>query len=110
SISIFYTYVASLTRLSFLSLLDALPIYRRGRPVRRGQQWGQMPRAGQRHPAVRRVQHCVPDRGHPAGLEVEDVAAEPGQRVGRRSEEHTSELQSRENLVCRLLLAKNKSP
>src|SRR5690606_41927664 len=29
-------------------------------------------------------------------------------RVERRSEEHTSELQSRENLVCRLLLEKNK--
>src|SRR5690606_41260755 len=28
----------------------------------------------------------------------------------RRSEEHTSELQSRENLVCRLLLEKKKSP
>src|SRR5207302_11462678 len=28
--------------------------------------------------------------------------------VGRRSEEHTSELQSRENLVCRLLLEKKK--
>src|SRR5690606_6696191 len=27
---------------------------------------------------------------------------------GRRSEEHTSELQSRENLVCRLLLEKKK--
>src|SRR5690606_41040816 len=27
-----------------------------------------------------------------------------------RSEEHTSELQSRENLVCRLLLEKKKSP
>src|SRR5690606_40607394 len=27
-------------------------------------------------------------------------------RQGRRSEEHTSELQSRENLVCRLLLEK----
>src|SRR5690606_41184484 len=27
---------------------------------------------------------------------------------GRRSEEHTSELQSRENLVCRLLLEKQK--
>src|SRR6266511_2163258 len=27
-------------------------------------------------------------------------------RVGIRSEEHTSELQSRENLVCRLLLEK----
>src|SRR5690606_41451519 len=37
-----------------------------------------------------------------------------GQKVGRgqpgrtRSEEHTSELQSRENLVCRLLLEKKK--
>src|SRR5207302_2665650 len=29
-------------------------------------------------------------------------------RERRRSEEHTSELQSRENLVCRLLLEKNK--
>src|SRR5690606_41899056 len=28
--------------------------------------------------------------------------------LGRRSEEHTSELQSRENLVCRLLLEKKK--
>src|SRR5690606_40956751 len=28
--------------------------------------------------------------------------------VGIRSEEHTSELQSRENLVCRLLLEKKK--
>src|SRR5690606_18746015 len=27
-----------------------------------------------------------------------------------RSEEHTSELQSRENLVCRLLLEKKKTP
>src|SRR5690606_39570716 len=29
-------------------------------------------------------------------------------RLGVRSEEHTSELQSRENLVCRLLLEKKK--
>src|SRR6266511_6412434 len=29
-------------------------------------------------------------------------------RTGTRSEEHTSELQSRENLVCRLLLEKKK--
>src|SRR5690606_41582042 len=28
--------------------------------------------------------------------------------IGSRSEEHTSELQSRENLVCRLLLEKKK--
>src|SRR5690349_22727040 len=30
------------------------------------------------------------------------------QRVGDRSEEHTSELQSRRDLVCRLLLEKKK--
>src|SRR3712207_8341579 len=30
-------------------------------------------------------------------------------RVGLRSEEHTSELQSRQYLVCRLLLEKNKN-
>src|SRR2546427_3415517 len=30
------------------------------------------------------------------------------QRVGERSEEHTSELQSQSNLVCRLLLEKKK--
>src|SRR5215475_15291680 len=32
-----------------------------------------------------------------------------GVRVLPRSEEHTSELQSRENLVCRLLLEKKKN-
>src|SRR5690625_6648654 len=31
-----------------------------------------------------------------------------GRNVWRRSEEHTSELQSRGHLVCRLLLEKNK--
>src|SRR5690606_40854825 len=31
-------------------------------------------------------------------------------RSSGRSEEHTSELQSRENLVCRLLLEKKKNP
>src|SRR6266511_6494921 len=40
--------------------------------------------------------HCSPDRKLPAAPDV------------RRSEEHTSELQSRENLVCRLLLEKKK--
>src|SRR5690606_41758236 len=33
----------------------------------------------------------------------------PSQRRGTRSEEHTSELQSRENLVCRLLLEKKNA-
>src|SRR5690349_22887702 len=52
------------------------------------------------------------------GLDVADAAPlyarrariERGQRHGRaaRSEEHTSELQSRRDLVCRLLLEKKK--
>src|SRR5690606_40154007 len=49
-------------------------------------------------------------RGGPGGwwifVEV-DVALTPHDIV-RRSEEHTSELQSRENIVCRLLLEKKK--
>src|SRR2546430_11682314 len=50
-------------------------------------------------------QHQPPGEGHAAG-EAQDaggVAAWPA-----RSEEHTSELQSQSNLVCRLLLEKKK--
>src|SRR2546430_7058154 len=39
-----------------------------------------------------------------AVVELRDLA----ERVRRRSEEHTSELQSQSNLVCRLLLEKKK--
>src|SRR5690606_41962430 len=43
------------------------------------------------------------------GWGAEDQAAEASVADGAdRSEEHTSELQSRENLVCRLLLEKKK--
>src|SRR5690606_41858441 len=41
-----------------------------------------------------------------AGTLSYDVSGEA--EKSRRSEEHTSELQSRENLVCRLLLEKKK--
>src|SRR2546430_9371584 len=41
-------------------------------------------------------------RGHRPGRPT------PGRRGGWRSEEHTSELQSQSNLVCRLLLEKKK--
>src|SRR5690606_39821776 len=42
-------------------------------------------------------------------IEIEEAGAQVGEVViGDRSEEHTSELQSRENLVCRLLLEKKK--
>src|SRR3712207_7142819 len=67
------------TEIYTLSLHDALPIC-----ARRGQQQ----RLGDR----RRPSHA-PGRGR---------------RHRRRSEEHTSELQSRQYLVCRLLLEKKK--
>src|SRR5690606_42131576 len=47
-------------------------------------------------PGSRRVQAHLPPR----------CAARLREGLQRRSEEHTSELQSRENLVCRLLLEK----
>src|SRR3712207_8007518 len=48
--------------------------------------------------------------GVPAAVlpEIRPSAADYGTTVGRRSEEHTSELQSRQYLVCRLLLEKKK--
>src|SRR5262249_56590988 len=45
------------------------------------------------------------DGGEAAAL---DLAAQIADREGIRSEEHTSELQSLTNLVCRLLLEKKK--
>src|SRR5690625_5727083 len=43
--------------------------------------------------------------GYPKGRVIEIYGPESS---GKRSEEHTSELQSRGHLVCRLLLEKNK--
>src|SRR5206468_11183469 len=40
--------------------------------------------------------------------DVADAAKQTLGHLGRRSEEHTSELQSRSDLVCRLLLEKKK--
>src|SRR5690606_41275919 len=63
-----------------------------------------------RHAAERR-EHAV-QQTEGAAIDVErhdDLVARPEVRLqDRRSEEHTSELQSRENLVCRLLLEKKK--
>src|SRR3712207_9370480 len=70
------------TEIYTLSLHDALPIFRR---ARRG---GRRPRRGR------------PPRRAPRGRR-------PRTATGR-SEEHTSELQSRQYLVCRLLLEKKK--
>src|SRR2546427_5580980 len=45
-----------------------------------------------------------------AGLNVTQLSSETEREIDRfpRSEEHTSELQSQSNLVCRLLLEKKK--
>src|SRR5690606_40019925 len=61
-------------------------------------------RGGGRLALLRRPrQHLLPARlGQPLSLHARRRPALP------RSEEHTSELQSRENLVCRLLLEKKK--
>src|SRR3989442_9566167 len=44
-----------------------------------------------------------------AGTTGEDVSARRPRSPRRRSEEHTSELQSRPHLVCRLLLEKKRT-
>src|SRR5438046_3785502 len=80
-----------------LSLHDALPIFARGRPRRRAavdrRVRGGGLRARSPASAARRV--AVGHDVH--GLERHEAVAD-------RSEEHTSELQSLTNLVCRLLL------
>src|SRR5262249_61731526 len=78
------------------SLHDALPIYRARQQL------------GHRQAQRRRA----PDELHPVIEKKND--AEGGDHVvklvwGARSEEHTSELQSLTNLVCRLLLAKKNA-
>src|SRR5256885_14907912 len=45
---------------------------------------------------------CIPT------LTATELRSSPSRRIVRRSEEHTSELQSPCNLVCRLLLEKKK--
>src|SRR5690606_28836022 len=72
-----------------------------------------------RWPGVRRTAWPPDASAAPAGIRACRTPGppEPGTRrggshrecAGKRSEEHTSELQSRENLVCRLLLEKKNN-
>src|SRR5690606_42147463 len=86
---------------STLSLHDALPISRR--PRRRAPPAPHEPRPG---PSGR--ESSAPTAGT-AGTPPAPATRSPGPHRPPRSEEHTSELQSRENLVCRLLLEKKKN-
>src|SRR6266480_5561511 len=49
-----------------------------------------------------------PSSLHHLGRRARRVVEESRQQIAERSEEHTSELQSHVNLVCRLLLEKKK--
>src|SRR3712207_7274369 len=86
------------TEIYTLSLHDALPIFVDGEQSR----------------LARVDQHGDHELVVEAGGPVDDVDVPVGDRVerarddGTRSEEHTSELQSRQYLVCRLLLEKKK--
>src|SRR3712207_7387510 len=60
-----------------------------------------------RQPARRRP--GAARRGGAAGVRLRRLGGLPRRRAGPRSEEHTSELQSRQYLVCRLLLEKKKT-
>src|SRR2546430_8939645 len=59
--------------------------------------------------AIGRELERLADTLTPVGLGFPDHAGDQID-VDLRSEEHTSELQSQSNLVCRLLLEKNKTP
>src|SRR3712207_7301353 len=85
------------TEIYTLSLHDALPISPGGRRARRAT-GPHRPRAADGTPPLGRLPRgLVPGRGLLPALT-------------RRSEEHTSELQSRQYIVCRLLLEKKKHP
>src|SRR5690606_41669575 len=99
-------YSLDLPHVSTLSLHDALPIWP-----------GDLALLDDREAAYRVVLH-VHHRDAVLGLaklfhQAQQVGGVQRGRAlqgqGRRSEEHTSELQSRENLVCRLLIEKKNN-
>src|SRR3989442_10333045 len=86
SVFFFFFNDTATTEIYTLSLHDALPIWSTRRPPR-------LPAAS---------------RWGGRGLASVRLAFLPAQHELMRSEEHTSELQSRPHLVCRLLLEKKK--
>src|SRR2546427_1346568 len=89
--SLFFFNDTATTEIYTLSLHDALPIYPQAFDVRPLQNWISLARH------LLRIQQ----RG-----EFDEPGVAGGLQALDRSEEHTSELQSQSNLVCRLLLEK----
>src|SRR3712207_8074878 len=92
TVLLFFFNDTATTEIYTLSLHDALPISRVVRRCHRVQARGR-----------------VRPRRRPVHLRRDPHAALCGARDRARSEEHTSELQSRQYLVCRLLLEKKKN-
>src|SRR3712207_7665284 len=90
------------------TLFPYTTLFRSGGPGERRAHTQRDRRARRRRQPGRRADRR-PERGQGAelGEEPGEGLAE-GQEEPRRSEEHTSELQSRQYLVCRLLLEKKK--
>src|SRR5206468_13079672 len=101
----FFSTAPPTSALSTLSLHDALPIFQRSTRIARGHLCLKT-KAGP-STRLRRIYQGLPwldvRLTKRACYGEEELA-----RKARRSEEHTSELQSRSDLVCRLLLEKKK--
>src|SRR5206468_12082446 len=87
-VSLFFFNAPPTTPISTLSLHDALPISMA---------------------AAMRSRSCSPPRASTSSGVWFPTSARRSGRRSWRSEEHTSELQSRSDLVCRLLLEKKKN-
>src|SRR3712207_8003412 len=97
-VSIFFFNDTATTEIYTLSLHDALPILVLRRPLRTRRR-----RHHRRHGRPAAPAH------RPADGQLAVQRRDRAPRHHRRSEEHTSELQSRQYLVCRLLLEKKKN-
>src|SRR5690606_42039254 len=105
-----YTFTVVLTdpatsEISPLSLHDALPICGIGAMIRHGLNLAGVRILGNHFPYATFI---INISGSLMMGIVAGYFAFKGDAPQHRSEEHTSELQSRENLVCRLLLEKKK--
>src|SRR2546430_12341077 len=102
--SFFFFNDTATTEIYTLSLHDALPISRR-RHLYLARLPLQMRLLHDQHPQPHQQRRRRLER-----RQRHDAVLEPGVHAQdlRRSEEHTSELQSQSNLVCRLLLEKKK--
>src|SRR5207247_6320645 len=91
------------------TLFPYTTLFRSGAGAARAARDGRYPEEGRRLGEIRRSPRRRPHAGpHERPPRRGERALRGGPRARGRSEEHTSELQSRVDLVCRLLLEKKK--